>query len=75
MTSRYMATMDVSDLVEKKKDNNTKSKTLFETPTTILMIIFIAMIANYSVQLGFFILVIFAVSVYCYIICNPEIDE
>jgi hypothetical protein len=70
-----MATMDVGDLVDKKRDKNSMSKTLFGTPTTILMIAFITFVANYNVQLGFFMLVIFAVMVYCYIVCNPEIDE
>lgn len=75
MTSKYMATMDVGDLVDKKKNKNAMSKILFGTPITILMILFITFVANYNVQIGFCMLIIFAVMTYCYIVCNPEIDE
>lgn len=73
MTSKYMANIDVTDLVEKKSKND-RSTILFSTPTTILVIIFMAWVSYYSVHLSFALLMIFAISIYCYIVCNPEVE-
>lgn len=51
------------------------SKILLNSPTSLLMILVLLLISYNNVKIGLLALILFAVLIYCYIVCNADLTH